>query len=272
MSNADRTYSPFGPLDAEPRSPATVEDLLQQLDRIAEPCAPEFDQDGLDHLMAWMASDDDPNEPDPIDNESGAPGDDGLVHGKFLVAGGERAGTVEFIRQVSDVSGMTDIALPAEASPPVPDEHRRVFFGRLAVADDLHLYHLTTPDSFNPRVWNQLVKGGIGALVLAEARHLPDSHDALNYFDQCGLPYVLVLRGTPEACPYDLAEIREALRLPDDVPILFWDRRITAKAALIALLELALARRRAEAPEGDNNLDDELTALALLTQLELLMQ
>lgn len=270
MSNADRTANPFGPLDAEPRSPATVEDLLHQLDRIAEPCAPEFDQDGLDQLMAWMASDD-PTESDPIKNESGAAADDGVVRAKFLIAGGERAGTVEFIRQVSDFQDMTDTPPPTEASPPVPNEHYRIFFGRLAVSDDLHLYHFTTPDSFNPHVWNQLVKGGIGALVLADARHLPDSHDALNYFDHCGTPYVLVLRGTPEACPYDLTEIREALRLPDDVPILFWDRPITAKAALIALVELAM-ERIAVAPEGSKNLDDELTALTLLTQLEVLMR
>ncbi|MER6205952.1 hypothetical protein [Streptomyces sp. NPDC001642] len=54
--------------------------------------------------------------------------------------------------------------------------------------------------------------------------------------------------------------------------MLFWepDRTLSAAAALTAVVETALERRRSD--DGDVPLDEELTALTLLTQLELHLQ
>ncbi|MFF1744352.1 hypothetical protein [Streptomyces mirabilis] len=272
MNNADSTFDWFAPRDAKPSRPATVEDLLCQLDRVAQPSGAEFDQDGLDQLMAWMAADDpkDRDVPDHVEDVPAAEADSRGASAKIIVAGGERAGATEFINQVSDIGLLTEILDPEETSSSAPQE---VSFGRLTLPSDLHLYQVAAPNPVRPFVWNWCLKNGVGALVLADYRHMTDCYDALNYLDHCGMPYVLVLRGSPERCPYDLTEIREALRLLDNVPLLFWEpeQRTTAMGALIAVLERAM-EWRASLPQADKDLDEELKALALLTQLELLMQ
>lgn len=148
------------------------------------------------------------------------------------------------------------------------------FFGRMTLSEDLLLYTIAPPDSVDAQSWDAIGEGALGAVVLADPRRLVDCFDALNYLDSCGMPYVLALRGSSESCPFDLAEIREALRLAEGTPVLFWepDRKISAGSALIAVVETALEQRSAEAAAGDMPLDEELTALTVLAQLELLLQ
>ncbi|MFF0094656.1 hypothetical protein ACFYSF_32520 [Streptomyces canus] len=246
----------------------TVEDLLRQLDRVV-PSAPGYDHAGLARLMAWMA-DEDPADRGVAEDETGTRGGGGPQTGKILIAGGERAGSVEFIRKVSEFSTATELALPDEQSV------TSAFFGRITLSEDLQLYNIALPNSADRQVWDVLVKGAVGTLVLADPRRLADCHDVLNYLNDCGMPYVLALRGSSEFCPYGLAEIREALRLSGDTPVLFWepDRKMSARSALIAVVEAALDdhARRSEASARDVPLDEELTALTLLAQLESLLK
>ncbi|GAA3841980.1 hypothetical protein GCM10022403_087590 [Streptomyces coacervatus] len=265
MSNADRTHNQLHPSEEESHDMITVEELLSQLDRIA-PSTPGYDQAGLDRLRAWMAADD-PADDVTVD-EVGASTCGGPTAGKILIAGGQQAGSADFITKICEFSAPTEFVVPGQQSVTT------AFFGRITLSEDLQLYNVAPPDSVDPKTWDTLRQGALGAVVLADPRRLVDCHVALNYLDDCGVPYVLALRGSSEHCPYDLAEIREALRLAGDTPVLFWepDRRVSAASVLITVVETALERSRAESAEGDVPLDEELTALTLLTQLELLLQ
>ncbi|WP_406132299.1 hypothetical protein [Streptomyces sp. NBC_00989] len=241
----------------------TVEELLGQLDRVA-PSAPGYDQAGLDRLMAWMAAD------DPADSLTEADAGTGTfnrpVNSKILVVGSRQAGSVDFITKVSEFSAPTEFQVPGR------DSVITGFFGRITLSEDLMLYTFATPDSVDPQAWDILGKDAVGAVVLADPRRMVDCFDALNYLDDAGMPYVLAIRGSAEHCPWDIPRIREALQLAGDTPVLFWepDRTLSAAAALIAVVETALERRRSD--DGDVPLDEELTALTLLTQLELHLQ
>ena len=49
-------------------------------------------------------------------------------------------------------------------------------------------------------MWDDLVRGAIGAVVLVDTRRLDDSFPALDYFESCGLPFVVAVNqfeGTP---------------------------------------------------------------------------
>ena len=129
---------------------------------------------------------------------------------------------------------------------------------------------MAPPDPVDPHVWDTLRRSAVGVLVLADPRRLTDCYPTLNYLDHYGTPYALALRGRSELCPYSLAEIREALTLTRDTLIVFWEpnRPASCGAALSAIVDLALERATA----GGESLDEELTALALLTQLEFLLQ
>ncbi|GGN41176.1 hypothetical protein [Streptomyces fuscichromogenes] len=261
MSSADRPHDQLCPSEGVAYDMITVEELLRQLDRVA-PSKPGYDQEGLDRLMAWMAEDD-PDDHDVAEVETGARSYESPTTGKILIVG-ERAGSAEFIKKVCEFSAPTEFVVSEQQLA------INAFFGRITLSESLHLYNIAPPDSVAPPVWDVLRKGAVGAVVLADPRRLVDCHDALDYLDGCGMPYVLALRGSPGICPYDLAEIREALQLAGDVPVLFWepDRKVSAASALIALVEAALEQSRAAASAGDMAFDEELAALTLLAQLE----
>lgn len=271
MSNADRPHDQFHPSDGEADGLITVEDLLGQLDRVDASSAPEpdFDPDGLDRLMAWMTSAA-PSDHDVIDTGAGSP-TNGPMTAKILIAGGRRAGSADFITEISEFSATTHFYVPGQNSTSAQQEYHSLLFGRITVSEDLQLYNLATPDVFDPHVWDDLKGGAIGTLVLADPRKMTDCYPTLNYLDHCGMPYALALRGSSERCPYGLSEIREALRLPEEITILFWEpgRRVDSAAALIAVVEAALVQGRTEAPTENADLDEEMVALTLLAQLEL---
>lgn len=274
MTNAEHPYS-HGPSEIKGHVPASVEDLLHQLDRVGQPGGQGYDQEGLNQLKSWMAA-----EPDPSDAEPVPSGNTRETSVKFLIAGGERAGAAEFIHAVSEDWNWTLplMPVPQEGEHPRSASSYRLFFGRSKLAEGLVMYHFATPTPAVAATWDDLARGAVGALVLADVRYMEDCHHALDYLDSGQIPYVVVVRGTSETCPYPVAHIREALSLDDDVPIRYWESgspfgqwraRSSGKAALIALIEHALERRQNENP---TDLDVDLFVLSLLAQLDLLKQ
>lgn len=95
-------------------------------------------------------------------------------------------------------------------------------------------------------MWDELCRGAIGAVVLADTRRLADCYGAVDYMDDRGLPYVVALNLFVDAPRYDLAEVRQALRVPGHVPLLTCDARdrYEVRQTLIALVEHVLSLRR----------------------------
>jgi hypothetical protein len=119
-------------------------------------------------------------------------------------------------------------------------------FGRITLDQDLILYLFGTPgqDRFW-FMWDDLVRGAIGAVVLVDTRRLADCFPAIDYFENSGLPFVVALNTFDGNQTHNPEEVREALQLGPDTPVITTDarRRDSAKSALITLVEHALLAR-----------------------------
>ncbi|KOG43142.1 ATP-binding protein [Streptomyces decoyicus] len=149
-----------------------------------------------------------------------------------MVAGGFGVGKTTFVGAVSEIDPLRTEAVMTSAS---------------AGIDDLtHAPDKTTPgqDRFW-FMWDDLVRGAIGAVVLVDTRRLADCFAAVDYFENSGLPFVIALNGFEGYQPHTPDEVREALQIGPGAPIIMTDARHRgeAKSALITLVEHALMAR-----------------------------
>ena len=93
-------------------------------------------------------------------------------------------------------------------------------------------------------MWDDLVRGAIGAVVLVDVRRLADSFAAVDFFEARNLPFLVAVNEFDGAPRHPLPAVRKALALSDHVPLISVDarNRDSAKAALIAVTEYALSR------------------------------
>ncbi|MFI5674923.1 GTP-binding protein [Streptomyces cellulosae] len=171
---------------------------------------------------------------------------------KIVVAGGFGVGKTTLVTAVSEITPLQTEALMTEAS----EEHDDLTatpqkltttvamdFGRLTLDDDLVLYLFGTPGQQRFWfMWDDLVRGAIGAVVLADTRRLKDCFPALDYFESCGLPYVVAVNHFDGSELFDPDDVREALTIPARIPVMIMDarRRISVIETLLSLVRHAL--------------------------------
>jgi hypothetical protein len=99
-------------------------------------------------------------------------------------------------------------------------------------------------------MWNELSDGALGAIVLADTRRLEACFDAVDFFERRGIVFLVALNEFDEAVRYDPEEVRVALELGPDVPIVACDARDRRSgiAALAALVEHLLAAVQIRSP------------------------
>ena len=126
-------------------------------------------------------------------------------------------------------------------------------FGRVAIDDSIVLYIFGTPgqDRFG-FMWNDLVKGALGAVVLVDSRRIEDSFPALDYFEHRNLPFVVAVNRFDGACSTPIDDVRDALSIAPHVPIVATDarQRNEVKETVLELLQVALAQAKARARKG----------------------
>ncbi len=168
------------------------------------------------------------------------------------MAGGFGVGKTTLVGSVSEITPLQTEALMTEASEETDDLTATpgkstttvaMDFGRITLDDDLVLYLFGTPGQQRFWfMWDDLVRGAIGAVVLADTRRLKDCWPALDYFESCGLPYIVAVNHFDGTERYEPEDVREALTIPAHVPVMIMDarRRISVIETLLSLVGHAL--------------------------------
>jgi len=175
---------------------------------------------------------------------------------KIVIAGGFGAGKTTLVAAISETEPLRSEAVMTQASRDVDDltftdtkETTTVAmdFGRIDLTDDIVLYLFGTPGQERYHfMWNELSRGAVGAIVLADTRRLTECFPAIDYFETRNIPFVVAVNTFDSQRSHPIEQIRTALQVAPHIPMVYCDARERAdvKAALVAVVEHALSLAR----------------------------
>jgi signal recognition particle receptor subunit beta len=176
---------------------------------------------------------------------------------KIVIAGGFGVGKTTTVAAISEIpplrteAAMTAMASTVDSAALVPDKTTTTValdFGCLTLDETLRLYLFGTPgqDRFG-FMWDDIAVGALGALVIVDSRRMEDSYPAVDYFEQIGLPYVVAVNLFHGASALDLGQVRWALTIAEDIPVIAFDARDRYSVRDALLHVLHHTRQRATA-------------------------
>ncbi|GAA2594351.1 GTP-binding protein [Streptomyces tubercidicus] len=173
---------------------------------------------------------------------------------KILVVGHFAVGKTTFIGTMSEIPPLRTEEIMTQAGAGIDDPKGApgkttttvaMDFGRLTLSEELVLYLFGTPGQQRfVQVWEDMTRGALGALVLVDPTRLDESFPVMDLVEHYGIPYAIAVNrfdGTPT---HSLDEIREALDLLPETPVVSCDARDQRSSAdsLIALVRYLQSR------------------------------
>lgn len=172
---------------------------------------------------------------------------------KIVIAGGFGAGKTTAVGAISDIAPLTTEAAMTTESIGIDrigsGQSKRSTtvafdFGRVQLSTDLMLYLFGSPGQDRFRfLWDELLKGAIGAVVLVDTTKFEESFGAVSHLERSGVPFVVVINPFDGNLAHHPDAVREALDLPMTIPVLVADARDrnAVKGVLMALVRHAMA-------------------------------
>ena len=166
---------------------------------------------------------------------------------KIVIVGGFGVGKTTMVRSVSEIRPlsteevMTRAGVGIDDAGGVQDKTTTTVafdFGRISLNDQMVLYLFGAPGQQRFWfLWDRLFAGTLGAVVLVDTRRVQDSWYAIDRLEHHGMPFI-VARNDFGGPAHKLEDIREALDLSPDVPLIDCDarERESSKKVLITLV------------------------------------
>src|SRR3954466_9163542 len=152
---------------------------------------------------------------------------------KIVIVGGFGVGKTTMVGSVSEIKPLTTEETMTQAGIGIDDNYGSetktattvaMDFGRISITDQLVLYLFGTPGQQRFWfLWNGLFEGALGAVVLIDTRRLEVSFDVIGRLEERGVPFVIAINDFPDAPGYPVEELRTALDLSPDIPIIKCD-------------------------------------------------
>ncbi|MGP4027042.1 GTP-binding protein [Actinomadura sp. 3N407] len=166
-----------------------------------------------------------------------------LIVGHFAVGKTTYVGTLSEIRPLRTEERMTQAGAMVDDLAGIKDKTTTTVamdFGRLTLSDDLVLYLFGAPGQQRfTRLWDDLARGALGALVLVDTARLKQSFEIMDIVERQGLPYAVAVNHFDESPVFPESEVREALDLAPTTPLVNCDARDrrSSTEALISLVD-----------------------------------